>query len=246
MTAQTKIVDEAENVMDAIAQAHGPNGGMTRVVILAEHRMERAELRQMLSAELDINVVADFRSTTEALLHARRDAADIIVVTTGGSRHRTTRSIRLLTAGRRTRRPAVLVITHDREDTALLLMLGASGVVVNQGDLTYLAFAVRLVVAGHVVIAPIAEMGASMPRALGWMGREIDNTALRSLTPREREVLTLVATGHSNAEISTRLSLSENTVKFHMQRLLAKLGLHNRASAVVFAYETGLIQASRG
>jgi DNA-binding NarL/FixJ family response regulator len=138
--------------------------------------------------------------------------------------------------------PKILVLTtFDLDDYVYeALRSGASGFLLKDASARELSDAVRLVAAGDALLAPgvtrrliaeFARMGA--PRN--------PRRKLEGLTERESEVLTLVARGLSNAEIADRLIVAEQTVKTHVSRILMKLGLRDRAQAVVLAYETGLV-----
>jgi DNA-binding NarL/FixJ family response regulator len=139
--------------------------------------------------------------------------------------------------------PKVLILTtFDLDDYVYeALRAGASGFLLKDAPAADLVHAVRVVAAGDALLAPsvtrrlIAEFAArpsaSRPRP----------TTLTSLTPRETEVLRLIARGRSNTEIAADLFVAEQTVKTHVGRVLGKLGLRDRAQAVVLAYETGLV-----
>jgi RNA polymerase sigma factor (sigma-70 family) len=141
--------------------------------------------------------------------------------------------------------PKVLVLTTFDLDEYVYagLRAGASGFLLKDTLAADLLAAIRVVVGGDAVIAPSATRRL-VERFLNTAVETIDarSAALDPLTPREREVLALVAQGLSNAEIAARLYLSEGTVKTHVSRLLSKLGLRDRVQAVVLAYETGLVR----
>jgi DNA-binding NarL/FixJ family response regulator len=138
----------------------------------------------------------------------------------------------------------VLVLTTFDSDENVLLALraGASGFLLKDAPPADLIAAVRIVASGDALLAPsvtrrlIADFARQRPAAK-------DRSALRlnALTERETEVLTLVARGRSNAEIAEELVLAEQTVKTHVSRVFSKLDLRDRAQAVVFAYESGLV-----
>ena len=150
---------------------------------------------------------------------------------------------RRLLSGRTGDGPRVLILTtFDLDDYVYeALRAGASGFLLKDAPAADLVHAVRVVAAGEALLAPtvtrrlIAEFAArphaDRPRP----------TALNALTPRETEVLRLIARGRSNQEIATDLVVAEQTVKTHIGRILGKLGLRDRAQAVVFAYESGLV-----
>jgi DNA-binding NarL/FixJ family response regulator len=142
--------------------------------------------------------------------------------------------------------PRVLVVTTFDLDEYVYeaLAAGASGFVLKDASTDELIRAVRVVAAGDALLAPsvtrrlIAEFARRRPTLRATPG------ALAALTPRELEVLALIAGGLSNAEIAAQLVVAEQTVKTHVGRILGKLGLRDRAQAVVVAYETGLVRAS--
>jgi len=145
--------------------------------------------------------------------------------------------------------PRVLILTTFDLDEYVYagLRAGASGFVLKDALAPELISAVRVVASGEAVVAPtvtrrlIERFVGDGPEA----GR-LSLAALDVLTGREREVLMLIARGLANAEIAQRLFLSEGTVKTHVSRILAKLGLRDRLQAVILAYETGLVRAGQG
>jgi DNA-binding NarL/FixJ family response regulator len=136
----------------------------------------------------------------------------------------------------------LILTTFDLDDYVYeALRAGASGFLLKDAPATELIHAVRVVAAGDALLAPsvtrrlISEF-ARRPRT-----SELSPAALGALTPRETEVLRLIARGLSNAEISGTLFIAEQTTKTHIGRILAKLDLRDRAQAVILAYESGLI-----
>jgi len=137
----------------------------------------------------------------------------------------------------------VLVLTTFESDDLVLdaLGAGASGYLLKRCPPEELIEAVRTVAAGEAVLA--ASLAAAVVRRLQRVPRfaQAASARIRELTPREHEVLLLVAEGLTNAEIAARCTLTEGTVKTHVKHVFAKLGLRDRTQAVVFAYETGLV-----
>ncbi|MDF3150084.1 response regulator transcription factor, partial [Streptomyces sp. T21Q-yed] len=141
-------------------------------------------------------------------------------------------------------RPKVLMLTtFDIDDYVYeALHAGASGFLLKEAPVAELVQAVRVIAAGEALLAPsitrrlIEDVARRRP-----LPRPNTRLRLNGLTPRETEVLLLVARGLSNAEIASTLVVSEQTVKTHMSRLLAKLGARDRAQLVVMAYESGLV-----
>jgi DNA-binding NarL/FixJ family response regulator len=141
--------------------------------------------------------------------------------------------------------PRVLMLTTFDLDEYVYeaLRAGASGFLLKDAPAAELVHAVRVVAAGEALLAP--SVTRRLIEDFAWQqGRPAELAEagrLGELTPREAEVLTLIARGLSNAEISARLVIAEQTTKTHVGRILMKLGLRDRAQAVVFAYESGLV-----
>jgi len=141
----------------------------------------------------------------------------------------------------------IMLTTFDLDEHVYdALNAGASGFLLKDITAERLFDAVRVVAAGEALLAPavtrrlIGEFARLQPRPAR------DSTQLQALTPREKEVLRLIAEGLSNPEIAGRLVVSEETVKTHVSRVLSKLGLRDRTQAVVAAYESGLVVPRSG
>ena len=140
-----------------------------------------------------------------------------------------------------------MLTTFESDDLVLdALGAGASGYLLKRCPPEELIDAIRVVAAGEAVLA--SSVAAAVVRRLRRVPRFAQAASARigELTPREHEILLLVAQSLTNAEIAARCSLSEGTVKTHVKHLFAKLGLRDRAQAVVFAYETGLVVPGEG
>ncbi|WP_055546698.1 LuxR C-terminal-related transcriptional regulator, partial [Streptomyces kanamyceticus] len=152
---------------------------------------------------------------------------------------------RLLTEGRGAQAPRVLVLTTFDQDAYVhdALRAGASGFLLKDALPEELLAGIRVVASGEAMLAPtvtrrlIAAFADTAPAP--------DPELLESLTPREREVLTLVAAGHTNAEIAEALGVTTGTVKSHVNALLGKLGLRDRVQATILAYDLGLARPRR-
>jgi DNA-binding NarL/FixJ family response regulator len=147
-----------------------------------------------------------------------------------------------------TSRTRVLVLTTFDVDEYVYaaLLAGASGFLLKDALAPDLLAAVRTVARGDAVTAPSVTRRLLDRYVETASGRTTSADDLASLTGREREVLVLIARGLSNTEIAGRLHLTEGTVKTHVSRVLAKLGLRDRVQAVVYAYESGLVRAGNG
>jgi DNA-binding NarL/FixJ family response regulator len=216
-----------------------------RIVLVDDQELVRAGFRMVLDAQPDMQVVGEAGDGLGAVDLARRLHADVMVMDA--------RMPRLdgVEATRRIRQagdlPRVLMLTtFDLDEYAFAaLKAGASGFLLKDVPPDELLFAIRAVHSGDSVVAPsttrrlIDQFAALLP------GTEEAPGELGELTDREREVLILVAQGLSNGEIARRLFVSEATVKTHVGRVLAKLGLRDRVQAVVYAYEYGLVRAGQ-
>ncbi|GAA0457141.1 DNA-binding response regulator [Actinoplanes capillaceus] len=213
-----------------------------RVVIADDQALVRAGFRMILTAE-GIDVVAEAVNGLEAVEAVRRTRPDVVLM-----------DIRMpdLDGLEATRRivadsdadPRVLMLTTFDLDHYVYdaLTAGASGFLLKDVTPEHLVAAVRMVRSGDALLAPaitrrLVERFAGRPAAAPVQARDLE-----TLTPREVEVLRLLAEGLSNAELAARLYLSEATVKTHVARILAKLSLRDRVQAVVLAYRSGLVE----
>jgi DNA-binding NarL/FixJ family response regulator len=215
---------------------------MTSLVIADDQGMVRAGFRSLLEAEPDLEVVGEAANGEEAVRVVRRlrpavTLMDIRMPVLDGLA--ATRTI--VEEGVPTK---VLVLTTFDLDEYVFeaLRAGASGFLLKDAPAEELASAIRVVAAGDSLLAPgvtrrvidaFVRRAPSKPRA--------DDPALARLTPREVEVLGLLARGLSNTDIAERLFVSEATTKTHVSNVLSKLGLRDRVQAVIFAYENGVV-----
>ena len=213
-----------------------------RVLIVDDQGMVRAGFRSLLGDEPDIEVVGEAANGEEAVALAGALAPDVTLmdirmpVLDGIAATR-----RLVEAGVATR---VLVLTTFALDEYVFeaLRAGASGFLLKDAPAEELVAAIRVVAAGDALLAPAVTRGvidAFVHR--GGAVLPTRDPSLELLTPRELEVLGLLARGLSNLDIATTLYVSEGTTKTHVSNVLAKLGLRDRVQAVVFAYENGVV-----
>jgi len=218
-----------------------------RIGLVDDQELVRAGFRMVLDAQPDMTVVGEAGDGLAAIELARRFTCDVMVMDARMPRLdgvEATRRIR--TAGERPR--ILMLTTFDLDEYAFAaLKAGASGFLLKDVPPEELLFAIRAVHCGDSVVAPsttrrlIDRFAPLLPA--GTEQAAPAAAGLAELTDREREVLVQVAAGLSNAEIATRLFVSDATVKTHVGRILAKLGLRDRVQAVVLAYETGLVRA---
>lgn len=219
---------------------------MTTVLVVDDQPLVRAGLSMILSAAAGIDVIGECDDGAQALEVVSRIRPDVVLLDMrmpGMDGIETTR----LLAGERDDPDdvsAILAVTTFDDENALLAVLraGAGGFLLKHNAPTDLVTAVRHVAAGEAWIDP--SVAGNVIRALGGGPTVLTSAvaAVDSLTRREREILLLVARGCSNAEISEQLGLAAATVKTHVSRILMKGGCRDRAQAVVFAYESGLVR----
>jgi len=219
---------------------------MTTVLIADDQALVRVGLRKILEAEPETTVVGESADGEDAVAAARRMGPDVVLmdirmpVLDGIEATR-----RIVHAQPGTR---VLILTTFGLDTYVYdaLRAGASGFMLKDAPPEEIVAAVQIIASGEALLAPavtravIEEFARQQPSAAA-----APPAAVTELTPREREVLDLLARGLSNPEICEQLVISEATAKTHVARILQKLDLRDRVQAVIYAYETGLVRAGR-
>ncbi|WP_425832353.1 response regulator [Streptomyces fractus] len=216
-----------------------------KVMLVDDQVLLRTGFRMVLAAQPDMEVVAEAGDGVEALEVLRSASVDVVLMDVRMPKLDGVETTRRICADDDP--PKVLILTtFDLDEYAFSgLRAGASGFMLKDVPPGELLAAIRAVHSGDAVVAPsttrrlldrFAPMLPSSPD-------QPQHKRLERLTEREREVMVLVAQGHSNGEIAARLVLSEATVKTHVGRILTKLDLRDRVQVVVLAYETGLVRA---
>ncbi|MEV4598414.1 response regulator transcription factor [Amycolatopsis sp. NPDC049253] len=212
---------------------------MTSVLICDDQELVRVGLRMIVDSQPDLAVVAEADDGAEAVRIARERRPDLVLMDV---------RMPVLDGVAATERICaalpdvrVLVITtFDLDEYAYsALRAGASGFLVKDAPSDEMLVAIRGVLRGDAMVSPSVTRRL-LDRYL--TGRPVESAKLGSLTEREKDVLGLIARGLSNGEIAGKLFIGETTVKTHVGRVLAKLGLRDRVHAVVFAYESGLVR----
>ena len=219
---------------------------MTGIVVADDHEMVRAGFAALLGTQPDFDVLGTASDGAAAVAICRELRPDVVLMDVRMPGIDGIEATRQLMAGENP--PRVLILTTFDLDEYVFdaLRAGASGFLLKDATAERLFDAVRVVAAGDALLAPavtrrlISEFARIRPPASA-----AAPAALAALTPRETEVLRLVAAGLSNPEIAGRLVVTEETVKTHVSRVLAKLGLRGRSQAVVAAYESGLVVPAR-
>ena len=220
------------------------------LVVADDHEVVRAGFAALLDPQPDFTVLGTASDGSEAVRVCRELQPDVVLMDVRMPSLDGIEATRQL-AGTGESGPRVLILTTFDLDEYVFdaLRAGASGFLLKDVTAERLFDAVRVVAAGEALLAPavtrrlISEFTRlrPVPEAPG----TAPSAALSTLTPRETEVLRLVAEGLSNPEVARRLVVTEETVKTHVSRILAKLGLRDRTQAVVAAYESGLVVPGR-
>ena len=212
-----------------------------RVVIADDQALVRTGFAMILAAE-GIEVVGEAADGAQAIDMVRSACPDVVLMDIRMPEIDGLEATRRILSGAATAPRVIILTTFDLDRYVYAaLTAGASGFLLKDVSPEHLVAAVRLVRSGDALLAP-----AITRRLIERFARRDDQAVtlhrdLSTLTPRELEVLQLLARGLSNAELAARLQLSETTVKTHVTRILFKLGLRDRAQAIVAAYETGLV-----
>jgi DNA-binding NarL/FixJ family response regulator len=210
-----------------------------RVLLADDHAILREGVRLVLEAQPDITVVGEAGNGAEALALAHRLRPDVVVMDIAMPDVNGLEATRRLRAELPEVQVVVLTMHADREYVTQVVQAGAAGYVLKQAAAQELVRALRAARAGDAFLHPAAT------RALigDYLRRVDDEGPADGLTPREREVLRLVARGASNRAIANDLGISVKTVEAHRANLMAKLDMHDRTELVRYAIRTGLISA---
>ncbi len=216
-----------------------------RIVVADDHQVVRTGFAALLDTQPDFTVLGTASDGAEAVRICRRLSPDVVLMDIrmpGVDGIEATRRLTGAGAGGLSPPRVLILTTFDLDDYVYdALRAGASGFLLKDVTAERLFDAVRVIAAGEALLAPaitrrlIGEFARLQPASAASL------SPLAALTPRETQVLRLVAEGLSNPEIAVRLVVTEETVKTHVSRVLTKLALRDRTQAVITAYESGLI-----
>lgn len=215
-----------------------------RVLLADDEQLVRAGFRLILESEPDLEVVGEAGNGAEAFALTQELDPDVVLMDVQMPEVNGLEATRQIAALGRTESSRVLILTTFEVDEYVYeaLRAGASGFLLKRTPAADLVAGIRVVAGGDALLAPsvtrrLIDQFAQRPAAAKTRARALDE-----ITAREREVLALVAHGHSNAEIADLLVLAEGTVKTHIKRIFMKLDLRDRTQAVIYAYDTGLVE----
>jgi DNA-binding NarL/FixJ family response regulator len=215
-----------------------------RVMLVDDERLVRAGLRMILESEREIEVIAEANDGREAIATAETTPLDVVLMDIRMPDIDGIEATRRILAGPEPRPRIIALTTFDLDEYVYeALRAGASGFLLKDAPEERLVAAIHVAAEGGSLFAPSATR--SLVEAFSRRSRHRRAAApprLAELTPRELEVLRLVARGLSNREIADALVLSEHTAKTHVAHILNKLELRDRVQAVVLAYESELVQ----
>jgi DNA-binding NarL/FixJ family response regulator len=202
-----------------------------RLIVIADDPLVRAGLTALVEREPGVNVVAELTGEEDLPRLARGTAVDVVLWDLAAApASRLERLSQASGAGL-----AVLAVVHDEEDAAAALAAGARGAVARSADGPRLVAALAAVGEGLVVVDEALAAAVLRPR------QPRPAALVEALTPRESEVLQLLAQGLANKAIAERLGISDHTAKFHVNAILGKLGVQTRTEAIVHAARLGLV-----
>ncbi|MEV0387044.1 response regulator transcription factor [Nonomuraea sp. NPDC050643] len=213
-----------------------------RVLLADDQALVRAGFRVLVESAPDLTVVGEAADGGEAVRLAKESEPDVVLMDIRMPGMDGLAATREITSGDSGIRVLVLTTFEIDEYVFAALRAGASGFLGKSVEADQLQEAIRLVARGEALLSPSATRGL-ISRFLASPNAHPDHLPedLGVLTEREREIMTLVATGLTNDEIAVRLGISRTTAKTHVNRAMLKLGAHDRAQLVIIAYETGLV-----
>jgi DNA-binding NarL/FixJ family response regulator len=218
--------------------------GTTTVLVVDDEVLIRAGLAALMRAAPGLDAVGEAADGHEAVALAAETRPDVILMDIRmPGMDGITATERILAAAPVPKPRVIVLTTFDLDEYVYAaLRVGASGFLLKETEPRQILSAIQAIAAGDMLFAPsvtqrLVEAYIGQPRQVS----PRQAPSLSQLTPRELEILRLVGTGRTNNEIAGDLTVSEATIKTHLNRTMTKLGLNSRAQAVVIAYETGLV-----
>lgn len=213
-----------------------------RVVLVDDQALIRTGFKMILEAEDDIEIVGEASDGEEGVVTTRQEQPDVVLMDVQMPTMDGLQATGRIMQEASIRSRIIILTTFERDDYVFeALRAGASGFLLKNSPPEELVHAVRVVAAGDALLAPSVTRKV-IEGYIARPARHYNEAELARLTERETEILQLLATGKSNAELAVHLFVGEGTIKTHVSNVLTKLGLRDRMQAVIFAYESGLIE----
>lgn len=218
-----------------------------RVLIVDDHTLFRSGIKLLLQRQKDFEVVGEAGDGLEGVKRALSLKPDVVLLDLHMPGISGREAVRLIAEDAPETRVVMLTVSEDAEDLMDCLRAGAAGYLLKNIETDYLVNAIMSAARGESIISPL--MTGKLVQGLRTSPQTKDEALLKpaeaereKLTPREREIITLLARGSSNKEMARVLNVAESTVKIHVQSILKKLNLTSRVQAAVYAVEHGLGQ----
>jgi len=217
-----------------------------RIFLIDDHNLFRSGVKALLARQPDFEVVGEAADGLEGLKRAKQLKPDVVLLDLNMPGISGREAVKMLVEELPRTQVLMLTVSEDAEDLMDTLKSGARGYLLKNIDADYLVDAIRRAARGEAVMSP--QMTSKLVRGLQAGGAEVvlPQAAVKDkVSPREREVLALLARGASNKEMARELQLAESTIKIHVQNILRKLNLTSRVQAAVYAVEHGIVEKSQ-
>lgn len=214
-----------------------------RIFLIDDHNLFRSGVKALLARQPDFEVVGEAADGLEGLKRAKEIKPDVVLLDLNMPGISGREAVKMLVEELPQTQVLMLTVSEDAEDLMDTLKSGARGYLLKNIDAEYLVESIRRAALGEAVMSP--QMTSKLVHGLQTSGREVElprAVAKDKISPREREILVLLARGASNKEMARELQLAESTVKIHVQNILRKLNITSRVQAAVYAVEHGIVE----
>lgn len=217
-----------------------------RIFLIDDHNLFRSGVKALLVRQPDFEVVGEAADGLEGLKRAKQLKPDVVLLDLNMPGISGREAVKMLVEELPQTQVLMLTVSEDAEDLMDTLKSGARGYLLKNIDADYLVESIRRAARGEAVMSP--QMTSKLVRGLQAGGAEVvlpQAAEKDRVSPREREVLALLARGASNKEMARELQLAESTIKIHVQNILRKLNLSSRVQAAVYAVEHGIVEKNQ-
>lgn len=217
-----------------------------RIFLIDDHNLFRSGVKALLVRQPDFEVVGEAADGLEGLKRAKEIKPDVVLLDLNMPGISGREAVKMLVEELPQTQVLMLTVSEDAEDLMDTLKSGARGYLLKNIDADYLVESIRRAARGEAVMSP--QMTSKLVKGLQAGGAEVvlPQAAVKDkVSPREREILVLLARGASNKEMARELQLAESTIKIHVQNILRKLNLTSRVQAAVYAVEHGIVEKSQ-